>query len=168
MRLLRPTITAAVITALGFAPAAYGVLAPTKASQLVTIYSTGSCPIPGFNAASSATFNQMVRADGTTVPFVVPPKQIFVMTDATITASGETAADAILAIVGVGTASAGAPIGARFEAVTSAGTVTAAFEFPAGVAIKGSSIACAEMLNLTHVGSVALSATAHGFFAPDK
>src|SRR4029077_7960818 len=77
-----------LLVALGFATRADAVLAPSKGSQLATIYATGTCPMQGFNPARSAVFTQMVRADGSVVPFVIPPKQIFVITDVTLTIFG--------------------------------------------------------------------------------
>lgn len=110
----------------------------------------------------------MVRADGSTVPFAVPAKRIFVMTDVTMTAASEPAGDAIFALLAVGTAAGGSPVSTRFETVASSGTVTSTFALPTGIAIKGSSTACIQMFNQTHFGSVFPSAIAHGFFASDK
>jgi hypothetical protein len=169
MRMFRSTTTSlALVAALGVATTAHGVLAPSKASQLVTVYGVGGCPLPGFNVASSVTFTQMVRNDGSIIPFAIPAKQVFVLVDAMVTASGEPAGDTMLAAVAVGTPASGAPIAARWESVAAGGTVTGSFEFPTGIAIKSTSVMCAQLLNFTHAGSVGTSAIAHGFFAPDK
>ena len=165
---LRSTLVTAVVFVLGVASVAHAVLAPAKASQLVTVYSTGSCSIPGFNPSASATFSQMIRADGSVVPFVVPPKHVFVLVDAMLTISGQVAADSMLAIVALGTPTGGAPVGARFESAASGGTMTAEFEFPAGIAVKPGTLMCAEILNFTHGNGFGTTATAHGYFAPDK
>jgi hypothetical protein len=162
------TIVVAVLATLAVGTRAHGILAPTKGSQLVTVYASGTCPMPGFNPAHSATFNQMVRADGSVVPFVIPAKQIFVLVDVQMTISGQPAADTMLSVVAVGTPSAGAPIASRFDSAEAGGTMTATFEFPAGVAVKSTAAICAELLNLTHSTSYGVTATAHGFFAPDK
>lgn len=143
-------------------------LAPVKGSQLVTVLANGACPIPGYTGSNSFLFTQMVKADGSTVLLTIPPKQILVITDVTISASNEPAGDSMLSLVAVGTAAFGNAIAGRFDTTATGGTVTAEFQFPAGVAVKSTSSACAEMLNLTHGGFVGLTAIAHGFFAPDK
>ena len=163
-----PTLALALVLTLAGATTAHGVLAPTKASQLVTVYSTGTCSLPGFNANASATFNQVVRPDGSIVPFVIPPKQVFVMVDAMLTVAGQVAADEMLAVVALGTPTGGAPVAARFESASPGGTMTATFEFPAGIAVKPGTVMCSEILNFTHGNNSGASAIAHGYFAPDK
>lgn len=165
MRMLISTVT----LALAFASSSEaGALAPTKASQLLTIYASGSCAIGGTAAGNSTAFSQIVRADGTVGAFTIPAKQVFVITEATLTTTAEPAGDAMLSFVAFGTASGGSPVAIRLETVASNGTVNSSFLFPSGIALKGTATACAEMFNQTHGGSVFISATAHGFFAPDK
>lgn len=165
MRTLFATLAFA-LALVGSADAA--AVAPTKASQLLTIYTTGGCSIGGAPGGNSAAFTQMVRPDGTIGAFTIPPKQVFVITEATVTTAAEPAGDAMLTLLVIGTPTAGAPVGARFETVASNGTVTSTFLIPNGVTLKSTSTACAQMFNQTHVGSVFPSAVAHGFFAPDK
>src|SRR5262249_13096092 len=79
MRQVRHASFLSIIVALVMATAAHAVLAPTKASQLVTLYASGLvCPLPGSNPAS-AFYDEMVRADGSITPFVIPPKQVFIL-----------------------------------------------------------------------------------------
>ena len=47
-------------------------------------------------------------------------------------------------------------------------SVKSSFTFPAGVAVKSTSVLCARLINTTQGGNVFLSATAHGYFAPDR
>ena len=157
----------AIAVLLGLASTADAVLAPTKGSQLVTVLGSGLCPIP-FLGSSPLTFSQMVNADGSLIPFTIPPKRIFVITDVTITGAGEPAGDAILAAVAVGSASGGSTVAGRYETVAPNTSFAATFQFPAGIAVRSGSVACAVPLNYTHPGGVTASATAHGFFAPDK
>ena len=157
----------AIAVMLGFCSSANAGLGPTKGSQLVTVLTSGGCPIP-FNGSSPITFSQMVTADGALIPFTTPPKRIFGITDVTITGAGEPAGDAILLTVSVGSASGGSTIAGEYATVAGNTSFAATFTFPAGVAVRSGSVACAVPLNYTHPGSVTASATAHGFFAPDK
>ena len=164
----RSIVVAALVAVLGSAVRADAVLAPSKGSQLATLFGFGTCPLPGSNPARSAVFSQMVRGDGVVAPFVIPPKQIFVITDVTLSVSAHGAGDTTLSAVLVGTAAGGAPVGARFDTVSAGGTMTAVIEFPAGVPLKSTSVACGAVLNLTSNPVSGVTATAHGFFAPDK
>ena len=110
----------------------------------------------------------MVHSDGSVVPFVIPPKQVFVLTDAMLTVSDQVAGDSTLAVLAIGTVSSGSPVALRYETAAAGGTMTATFEFPKGIAVKSTTLVCAEVLNFTHSGSTGMAAVAHGFFAPDK
>lgn len=156
------------VTALGLATSAYAVLGPTKASQLATVTATGTCALPGFSANTSATFTNAIHPDGTSSPFAIPAKQVFVITDVTLTVSGQQANDAMLSLISVGTASGASQVAGQFETAGATGAVKSVFTFPAGVAVKSTSLVCASMINTTHGGSVFLSGTMHGYFAPDK
>jgi hypothetical protein len=73
------------IVSLGLSPcllavAQAGVLAPTKASQVLTVNASGltSCPSGG---SSSLAFDQVVLGDLSSFPaFTIPPGQVFVVT----------------------------------------------------------------------------------------
>jgi hypothetical protein len=134
----------------------------------VTVNSAGTCPVQGFTGGNSFPFTQQVGADGAVTTFAIPPKKIFVITDITVSASNEPAGDSVITTIAVGSASAGGVIAGRFDTVESSGNKTVSFEFPAGVAVKSGATICSQVLNLTHGGFVGSSATAHGFFAPDK
>jgi hypothetical protein len=168
VRTSRLTLTLGLVAALGLAARADAVLAPSKASQLVTVSAFGACPIVGFSATNSVTFANLIRSDGTSGAFTIPPKQVFVITDVILAAAGMQANDAVLSIVAVGTPNVGSPIAGRYDSASPGGAVTSSFVFPAGVAVKSPSLVCAEMINTTQGGSVFLSAVAHGYFAPDK
>ena len=51
-----------------------GVLAPAKPSSLVTLVSLGAC------GTGSHKMNTRIMPDGTAVPFVIPPKEVLVLT----------------------------------------------------------------------------------------
>lgn len=157
-----------VLAVLGLATSAHALLGPSKASQLVTVTATGGCPLSGTSANTSAAFTNVIHADGTSSPFAIPPKQVFILTDATLTVGNMAANDAMLSILSVGTAAASSQVSGQFDTAGATGAVKSVFTFPAGVAVKSSSVLCATMINTTHGGSVFLSATAHGYFAPDK
>jgi hypothetical protein len=143
-------------------------LTPTKGSQLVTAFTAGACPIPGHTGQNSQVLTQMVNGDGSTVPLVIPPKKIFVLTDVIATTGAEPAGDVVLVSLIVGSAATGNIVAARFDTVAAGGTIAANFQFPTGVPIKSGSVACVEMLNLTHGGFIGFTAFAHGYLAADK
>lgn len=161
-------ICCVLVVMVALATSAHALLGPTKASQLVTVTASGTCPLPGTSASTSAAFTNLIHADGTSSPFAIPPKQVFILTDATITVGNMAANDSMLSLVSIGTASASSPISGQYDTAGATGAVKSVFTFPAGVAVKSTSVMCATMINFTHGGSVFLSATAHGYFAPDK
>lgn len=165
MRVFRILMLAALVAAPN---AVHAGLAPTKGSQLVTAYTFGACPINGHTGVNSALVSQMVGGDGAVTPFVIPPKRIFVITDITASTGSLPPGDVIVASVLVGTAAFGTLVGGRFDPVSASGTITTAFTFPAGVAVKSGAALCVELLDVTHGGFVGFTAFAHGYFAPDK
>jgi hypothetical protein len=141
-------------------------LAPTKGSQLVTVYASGPCPVGGFNA--SLAFDQIVQPDGSNTGFTIPPKHVLVITDVIATSLGLTSGDVHFLEVVIGTPAHGNPVASRFEAAPSSGVLTATFNFPTGFVVKSTSTVCFQFVDFTHpnffVGFVAI---AHGFIAPD-
>jgi len=169
LRPFRSTLVLVTAAILGITTAAHAVLAPTKASQLVTVYGSGSCPLTGFNAQNSQVLSFVVHADSSTSPFTIPPKQVFVLTDVTTTGYGNVPSDVMLGTISVGTLPGiSGVLGARYEAAGGGGAVAVTIEFPVGVAVKSTSLMCTQLLNFTHPGPVYPTSTAHGFFAPDK
>jgi hypothetical protein len=159
-------LTAVFLLPLARSASAAG-LGPTKGSQLVTVYGSGSCSIPG-HTGNSLALSKMVAADGTVVTFTIPPKKILVVTDVLANASGEQTGNLLTTTVIVGSAAGGTVVAGRFESALPGGGATAAFDFSHGVAVRTGSTICVQMINLTQGGDTGLSAFAHGYFAPDK
>lgn len=157
----------AVISLLPLVAEAAG-LGPTKASQLVSAYTSGACPIPGHTGANSFRLGKMVTSDGATVDLVIPPKKVLVLTDAVATTGAVATGHVLATSIVVGSASDGDTVAARFDTATTGGVGTASFTFPAGVAVRSGSIVCISMLNLTGGGFVGQTGFAHGYFAADK
>jgi hypothetical protein len=59
-------------------PAAAGPLAPTKASQVAILVPTATTK--SGCGANAYPVDTMRKSDGTVVPFVIPPKEVFVVT----------------------------------------------------------------------------------------
>ena len=169
MRTCRLAFRLAVVAAVLALPlTAQAVLAPTKGSQLVSAFTVGACPIKGHVGGNAITVSQMVNGDGLVVPLVIPPKRILVLTELTATTIAEPAGDIVASTIVVGSAATGSAVAARFESVAANGTLVSSFQFPTGIAIRPGSVACVELLNLTHGGFVGFTAFAHGYFAADK
>ena len=67
-------IVVVTVLALSVASVHAGVLAPAKASDVVTLVSVSSCGI------GSHKMDTRIMPDGSAVPFVVPPKRVLVLT----------------------------------------------------------------------------------------
>jgi hypothetical protein len=159
-----------VIAALSLLPCAAEAagLGPTKASQLFSGYTFGSCPIPGHTGSNSIRLSRMVGSDGSTTDLVIPPKKVLILTDVVATTSAVAAGNVLATTVVVGSAADGDIVAARFDSATAGGVGTATFTFPTGIAVRAGSIVCISMLNLTAGGFVGHSSFVHGYFAPDK
>jgi hypothetical protein len=71
---MRRSALLVVIVALGLGASAHAaVVAPSKASQLVTLRPTGGCPDGGVH------FDTRVNADGTETAFSIPENQVLVL-----------------------------------------------------------------------------------------
>jgi hypothetical protein len=70
---MRPLALTLLVLSLAVANDAAAVLAPTKASQLVTLAAGGGCPI--VNHPTDTGFLQTAKSDGSLVPFSIPPNR---------------------------------------------------------------------------------------------
>lgn len=143
-------------------------LGPSKASQLVTAYTSGPCPIAGNTGINSVRVSRMVASDGTTTDMVIPPKKVLVLTDVAATAGALSSGHTLLASVVVGSDSDGDAVAGRFETASSSGIANLTFTFPTGVAVRSGSAVCITMENLNVGGFVSHFGHVHGYFAPDK
>ena len=71
---MRTPILVAAALVLVVRPVQAGVLAPSKPSSIVTLVSGSSCDI------GSHKMDTRILPDGTAEPFVIPPKQVLVLT----------------------------------------------------------------------------------------
>jgi hypothetical protein len=150
-------LTVVVISIEISASAAYGgVVAPSRPSQVVTLFQSGSsCPTAGI------AIDRIAMSDGTTTSFVIPPNQVLVLSGFEWQASG-LPGNGVTAILSTQAAST----------VTSYATSTATLD-SSGVAfknditpmivIKPGRTICISVTS----GSIA-SAFVHGFLAPDR
>ena len=160
-------VVAAALSLLPLAAEAAG-LGPTKASQLVTAYTNGSCPIPGHTGANSFRLSKLVASDGSTTDLVIPPKKVLVLSDAVVTTGAVAAGNVLATSIIVGSASDGDIVAARFDSATAGGVATATFAFPNGVAVRSGTTVCISMLNLSVGGFTGQTGFVHGYFAADK
>jgi hypothetical protein len=71
---MRKSIVVAVMLVALVGTVQAGVLAPSKPSSLVTLMSSGAC------GTGSHKMDTRIMPDGTAVPFVIPPKEVLVLT----------------------------------------------------------------------------------------
>jgi hypothetical protein len=133
-------------------------LAPAKASDLVAVYTKGNgdCPVAG------RPFDTRVMPDGTEVPFVIPPKKVFVITSLQFTFESSSPPNHhATPTVSLQT---GAPVGVPLlvgSALTDAeGDGSGSVVVPNGVTVRSGTICLAVGESATGV--------LHGFFAKDK
>jgi hypothetical protein len=148
--------------------AAAAALGPGKGSQLVTLSSSGPCPIPGHTGINAFALSRRVGVDGVAAPLVIPAKKLLVLSDVSIVTGSEPAGALLAASVIVGSAAGGEIVAARFETAASSGAAAATFAFPTGVAVRSGATACVELLNLTQGGFTGMTGFAHGYLAADK
>ena len=147
-------------TFVGLASVAFaGPLAPTKASDLRTVYGdTNSTPCPASAGLTAVSLQQ--NANGTTTPFAIPAKSVFVVTSFDVTGSGTAGqvSDVVLiAADGAGSFSFLAKCGgvAGSNGIASGSCVT-----PIGTAVKAGATLCF----LPNTATVLV----RGFIAKDK
>lgn len=158
----------AIVGLLQASPAGAGALAPTKASQLVTL-ATGltSCGANGLLA------DQQIDPSGVNHPFVIPAGKVLVVTGGTILidfgGSGKSV-DFLLEEFGGG-GGGGNYVHVSSQTLDSNGQGHADFLLNPGVVVKAISSSplqglCADQ-NGANPGTLFI-ATLHGFLAPDK
>jgi hypothetical protein len=143
-------------------------LAPSKPSQLadVTIGSLANCTAI---SPRSRVLDQINRADGTTGPFQIPDKQVFVVTGV------EFSAQLLLAGHRYEFALFREPVaGGGFSLITyvdgvSDGAPRVTLNIPHGSVVKAGTRLCAAILDFNEPATnIIPSIVVHGFFAKDK
>ena len=163
---MRPLALALVLLSLATANDAAAVLAPGKASQLVTLQAGGGCPIAGH--PTDTGFTQRATSDGSLVPFSTPAKQVLLLTDIDISITNQVANDNVGVLMVVGSSTPGTIVAGRVVAVPAGGVASVTFDPPNGIAIKSGTSLCVTVVNFTRGGQVPVFGIAHGFLAPDK
>ena len=136
---------------------AYGsVVAPSKPSQVVTLYQSGAaCPTAGI------AIDRIAMSDGTSASFVIPPNQVLVLSGYEWQASG-LPGNGVTAILSTQASST----------VTSYATSTSTFD-SAGVAFKNDITPMivfkpGRTICISVTSGSIVSAFVHGFLAPDR
>src|SRR5262245_48219463 len=148
---------AASLVCAASAPAA--VLAPSRPSELATIYSPNG---PNSCGNGSGELGFQILPDTVSVPFAVPPGQVFVLTRLDVALGGSAIANVNLRGVNVAT---GATASFAYQLVDVSGVATIHFEFPHGIVVKPGVRLC--ITTSSSIVSVADS-YGYGFFTRDK
>ncbi len=134
-----------------------GALAPTKASQLVTLSGSGSTCLSGLKKMDT-----QAHGDGTTAAFTIPAGMVLIITGAEwdATAGGNAVDTFFINLEGTGTATvhvAAGPVG------SGAGLAGGSTTFSSGIVVKPSTNICVGLNSLNTPFAVI-----HGFLAKDK
>jgi hypothetical protein len=158
-----------VLTSTAFTSTAFAAtLGPSKPSDLVDLHpSFGLCPLDPTSGFSLA-IDTVNLPDGTTAPFVIPPKHVFVVTAAEINIQLAPVGHRIeLSLFRVNGTQVGTLI-AESE-VTSTGTAQDHTVIPTGSVVKSGTPLCISAID-NDAGQQTLFpfGTVHGYFAKDK
>jgi hypothetical protein len=164
-------LAAALVLVAVTAPAAAGALEATKPSQVVAVYArAATAPACAGAPVGVHAFESIGKSDGTTVPFAIPAKSVFVVQGfdfSTVTVANRFTSFTVLAVdpahpVSLGVSGAIAAGGAvADENGFLGGTVT----IPGGLVIKPPAVPCFSSGLADDDDSTVIL---HGFFAKDK
>jgi hypothetical protein len=156
-------VSAIVMTS--FAQGAYaGPLAPTKASDTVTLLGGFSSPAC-ISGSSAKQVDVRQKSDGTTGPFTVPPKSVFVITSYEFITQSAIPSKNVVAGLAVAdaTLTGSSIVNLATALADSSGTAGGSVLLPSGFPVKSGARLCFQFVPDTN-GSV----TVHGFLAKDK
>jgi hypothetical protein len=157
-------LAAAAVLALAV-PASAGPLAPSKPSQLVTVRAVSEpCPIKSSPTTTPYQLTSMSSSDGNQAAFAIPPKQVFVITSASlVVTNGDPNETAQLVVFGLNAAGTDGTVFVEGYARTDDnGFATFVQTLPTGIAVKSGVRLCALGTTGSTLGAVT------GFFAKDK
>jgi hypothetical protein len=144
--------------------AAAGVLAPSKASQLVEV---GPAAPPTTCSTGGEAVDSIHKPDGTTAPFVIPPNEVLVITEVELGSASFTPGDKIELDLGRRSGTNVNDIVSTESTVAPSGEVHATLILPNGASVASGVSLCAFAFDLTTLtGPLALVGVVHGFFAP--
>jgi hypothetical protein len=163
VRTSRSLRVALLASAFAAAPSLAGPLAPSKPSQLVSARAVSTpCPTVHPVEITPYAIDQMTTIDGLQVPFVIPPKQVFVITHVHLAASGATANAEVgiflISVVGMD----GGVLTEGTVHTSASGRGSTNIDLPTGIAVRPGTTICATTTDGAAFGSVT------GFFAKDK
>lgn len=161
---MRVAALALLVVALSSSPASAGPLAPTRASQVVVLHPSTVSDSPC--GVTAYPVDGMRKSNGLVEPFVIPPKQVFVVTSADVYGSAEPSRH--YRFVLVIDSSDPIPGGALLigEAETdAAGYYAGSVSVPSGVVVPPGALLCAQIDGPTEEPTIM---RVHGFFAKDK
>lgn len=164
LRAIAVFLSVFVLTSTAFA----ATLGPSKPSDLVDLHpSFGPCPLSPPSSFSLA-IDTMNLPDGTTAPFVIPPKHVFVVTAVEIEIQLAPVGHRIdLALFRVNGTQVGTII--ADSEVTSVGTAQDHTIIPTGSVVKIGTPLCISAIDFDAAQQTLFPfATVHGYFAKDK
>ena len=170
MHPLRTVVYAIVaVTTVGISPAGGGILGPSKASQLVTLRSSGAqCPVipsPGVLA-----IDQMHMGDGSVIPFASPPpKRTLIITSIEfVTVGGSTTTPVLFNLLRVAAGGGKSSVVVQTRTTGQAsGIATASLNIPTGAVLFPETVLCfAAVVGETNNPNT--NVTIQGYLAPNK
>jgi hypothetical protein len=163
MRSSAAAVLAALLAAPLAVPASGGALAPTKPSQLISARAVSTpCPTVHPVEVQPYAIDRMTTIDGIDVPLVIPPKQVFVITHAHLSASGAEANSEIdvhlISVIG----NDGGVLTEGSVQTNASGRGSTNIDLPTGIAVRPGTTICASTTDGSGFGSVT------GYFTKDK
>ena len=144
-------------------PAAAGPLAPSKPSQLVSARAVSTpCPFEAPAGNNAFQITSMSTPDGVQVPFAIPPKQVFVITSASLNLTGAPADSTAQLYLFAVNGSDGAVLAEGLATSNANGLATVERVLPTGIAVKSGLALCVLGSQGSSLGSVT------GYFTKDK
>lgn len=161
---MRPAVALPLLALLA-APAFGGPLVPTRASQVVVLNPTAVTD----SACGSTAYpvDNMRTSTGEVVPFVIPPKQVFVVTSADVFGSASTPSRNYRFTLSIDS-SPPIPGGALLIGAApsdAAGYYAGSVSVPSGVVVPAGALLCARIDGPDEEPTFM---RVHGFFAKDK
>ena len=146
-----------------------GPLAPTKASQVVTVATTPGSPVCPFGSTGKV-IDTLQKPDATTASFSIPPGSVLVITEVEISASKASSAGDLCEIdLILGTASSFSRVATHEALCDASGEISGTLTVPTGAVVKPGSALCAVGFDATlGVPLGGTFAVVHGFLAKDN
>jgi hypothetical protein len=138
------------------------ILAPRKASDVVTLTTTGTpCGTQG------TAFDELDLPGGGTAPFSIPPGMVLVVTEIEVVVAGGGTGSGGITVLRTTGGSFGSFIAEAF--VNLSNSPGATFTLPTGSVVASGTTICAEGSNFTTGGTpLTVGGTLHGFLAEDN